>query len=137
MAVPVMGNSAPPIAGPFGVHHQVVKGPSLGTFPPSYFNPIPVAAELKTGTTGTAYSLAISSQGGTGPYTFAITGGALPTGTSLNPSSGIISGTTTSAASYTFTITVTDANGFTGSQAFTVVVAAPASGGGYSATFLA
>src|ERR1039458_1221903 len=55
--------------------------------------PVPVAQQLKGGTIGIAYSETISAQGGTSPYTFALTSGSLPTGTSLNTSTGVISGT--------------------------------------------
>jgi len=91
--------------------------------------PVPVASALKGGTTGTAYSETISAQGGTGPYTFAVVSGALPTGTSLNTSTGVISGTPSAAATYSFAISVTDANALTGSQSFTIEIDAPAGGG--------
>jgi hypothetical protein len=79
-----------------------------------------------------AYSETINAQGGTSPYTFAVTSGALPTGTTLNPSSGVISGTPTAASTFSFTITVTDSLGFTGSQAFQIIIAAPSGGGSYA-----
>jgi hypothetical protein len=89
---------------------------------------VPVAVNLAGGTTGVAYSETITVQGGTSPYTFAVTSGALPTSTTLNSSSGVISGTPTVAGTFTFTITVTDSLGFTGSQAFSVIISAPAGG---------
>ena len=101
-----------------------------GTGGGSDVSPIPVAPELKGGVTGVAYSETISAQGGTSRYTFAVTSGALPTSTSLNSATGVISGTPTVAASSSFTVTVTDANGFTGSQGFTITIAAPSSSGG-------
>jgi len=78
----------------------------------------------------------IAAKGGTSPYTFAVTSGALPTGTTLNPTSGVISGTPSAASTFSFTITVTDSLGFTGSQAFSIIVAAPSAGGGGSFTFI-
>ena len=68
---------------------------------------------------GTAFSQAIVASGGLGPYTYAVTAGALPAGVTLNASSGQLSGTPTSAGAYSFTITATDAADSTGSATFT------------------
>ena len=54
-------------------------------------------------------SVAIKATGGTPPYTFAVSEGALPAGVSLDTSTGIISGTPTAAqAAQSVTVTVTD-----------------------------
>lgn len=92
-------------------------------------SPVPVAQNLAGGVTGVAYSETISAQGGTSPYSFAVTAGALPAGLGLNSSTGVISGTPTTAGTSTFTVKVTDAAGATGSQAFQIVIAAPSGGG--------
>jgi len=42
-----------------------------------------------------SYSAPLTTQNGTGPYTWSIVSGALPSGLSINPSSGVISGSTT------------------------------------------
>ena len=97
--------------------------------------PVPVGQVLAGGVTGTAYSETITADGGTGPYTFAVIGGALPTSTSLNTSTGVISGTPTVAGTYNFTIQVTDANALTGSFAFRIIIASPAVSGGGSFTY--
>ena len=86
--------------------------------------PAPAGQNLGTGTVGVAYSATISATGGTRPYTFAVTSGALPGGLSLNGSTGVISGTPTTMGTFSFTITVTDANGLTGAQAFAIQVIA-------------
>jgi hypothetical protein len=59
--------------------------------------------------TGSAASFTpVSAAGGTSPYTYSISP-ALPTGLSMNTSSGLISGTpTTVTAAATYTVTVTD-----------------------------
>ena len=64
------------------------------------------------------------ASGGAAPYTFAVTAGALPTGLSLG-SGGALSGTTTASGTFNFTVTATDVNGQTASNAYTVVVAVP------------
>lgn len=51
--------------------------------------------------------------GGKSPYQFSITGGALPTGLTLNPTTGEVSGRPTTAGSYPFTLSVTDATPLT------------------------
>ena len=74
---------------------------------------------LPNGTQNTAYSQTVSASGGTGPYTFALNAGSLPTGLSLS-SGGVISGTPTGGGSSSFTVQATDSTGNTGSQAYTV-----------------
>ncbi len=76
---------------------------------------------LTAGTAGTAYSITFTASGGTGPYTYAVTSGALPAGLSL-ASDGTLSGTPASSGSANFTVTATDANGYTGSQAVTLTI---------------
>ncbi|ARV18611.1 hypothetical protein AEP_01667 [Curvibacter sp. AEP1-3] len=58
---------------------------------------------------------------------YALTSGTLPTGLTLNPTSGVISGTPSAeAASGSFTVTMTDKGGQTATQTFSLkVVAAP------------
>ncbi len=56
-----------------------------------------------------------------GPFTFAITTGALPGGLTLT-SGGALSGTPTAAGTFNFTVTATASNGYTGPQAYTFVV---------------
>jgi large repetitive protein len=60
---------------------------------------------------GVFYSQMISADGGTSPYTFAVTCGTLPDGLTLDPATGELSGVPTSTGTSRFTITVTDDNG--------------------------
>ncbi|MDW5442299.1 putative Ig domain-containing protein [Polaromonas sp. SM01] len=80
-------------------------------------------------TAGVAYSQAITATGGTATYSYAITGGSLPTGLSL-ASNGTLSGTPTAAGPFNFTVTATDSSTgsgpYTGSRAYSVTVAAGA-----------
>jgi hypothetical protein len=75
-----------------------------------------------TGTANAAFSLPLSASGGQSPLTFALTSGTLPTGLSLNPSTGRISGTPTATGSSSITVTVTDANSQTATTSFTIQI---------------
>ncbi|WDK49659.1 putative Ig domain-containing protein [Xanthomonas campestris pv. campestris] len=75
-------------------------------------------------TRGTAYSQTLSASGGTAPYTYAVSAGNVPAGLTL-ASNGTLSGTATVEGSFNFTVTATDANTFTASQAYAVTVAGP------------
>lgn len=80
-------------------------------------------ATLPGGSVGTPYSQIVSGSGGTSPYTFAVSSGALPTNLVLNGATGAITGTPTTAGTFTFTITATDAVGCSGSRLYTVTIA--------------
>ncbi|WP_343299542.1 IPTL-CTERM sorting domain-containing protein [Delftia sp. Cs1-4] len=82
-------------------------------------------ASLNAGLQGTTYSATVSASGGTAPYSYTISSGSLPAGMSLNTSTGTISGTPSSSGTSSFTVTATDANGATGSRAYSVAVTAP------------
>lgn len=78
---------------------------------------------LPNGTVGTPYNQVISAAGGTLPYSFSVSSGALPTGLVLDSGTGVISGTPTTAATFNFTITAADANGCLGSRPYTMTIA--------------
>ncbi len=84
-------------------------------------------ASLPAATAGTNYSQALGANGGTAPYTFAVTAGVLPVGLGLS-SAGVLSGTPTASGSFSFTVTATDSrnvNPATGNRAYTLAVAVP------------
>jgi hypothetical protein len=64
---------------------------------------------LAGGQTGASYSATLAASGGKTPYSWSVSSGSLPTGLSLN-SSGQISGTPTSAGTFSFTVKVTDSS---------------------------
>ena len=82
-------------------------------------------ATLPNGTVGIAYNQIVSASGGTAPYTFSVSSGALPAGLVLNATTGAISGTPTTAATFNFTITAADSGGCIGSRPYTIAIAAP------------
>ncbi len=82
-------------------------------------------ATIPGATVGVAYNQTFSATGGTTPYTFAISTGALPAGLTLNTTTGALTGTPTAAGTFNFTVLATDATGFPGSRAYTLTVAPP------------
>ena len=98
---------------------------------------LPTASALKGGTNGAAYSETISASGGQSPYSFAVTSGTIPTGTTLNTATGVISGTPTATGTFTFNITATDNSGMQGTSTFTIVISPTSSSGGGSYVFVA
>ena len=59
---------------------------------------------------GQAYSAQFLASGGVAPYVFSLTQGSLPLGLSIDPTTGVVSGVPTTAGTYSFTVTVTDAS---------------------------
>lgn len=79
---------------------------------------------LTQGVTASTYNYQLISSGS--PTSYNLTGGSLPTGLSFNTNTGIISGTPTTAGTYTMTFTATNANG-TGSPTTLKIVVVQAS----------
>ncbi len=86
--------------------------------PPLSISPTTLAA----GTAGMSYSVAITATGGTGAVTFDVTAGSLPAGITL-AADGLLSGTPSQAGAFPFTVTATDADNDTGTQAYSLVIA--------------
>jgi hypothetical protein len=94
----------------------------------SIYAPLTISTvSLPTGTTDIAYSQTLVAAGGLQPYAWSITTGILPPGLSLNNSTGIISGTPTSAGISTFTVQVRDASNVTSSKALAITTCNSAS----------
>jgi Putative Ig domain len=73
---------------------------------------------LPSGTQGTAYTTSLAATGGSGAYTWSLKSGGLPSGLSLNASTGVISGKPTTANVVSgLVFQATDANTATGVSA--------------------
>ena len=91
--------------------------------------PLTLACAASSGQVGVAYSSAVVASGGTSPYTFMISSGSLPPGLTLNPSTGAITGSPTTAGTYSYTAKVTDSLGATAfSSGCTITIANPCTG---------
>ena len=98
------------------VYQLTVNAPGIALAP----------STLPQGKVGTAYvTTTVSASGGSAPYSYAVTSGAMPAGLTLSPA-GAISGTPTAAGSFNVTITATDKFSFQGAQAYTIVIGQPA-----------
>lgn len=82
----------------------------------------PATGALAGGAIGVAYIQTITASGGTAPYGYEITSGALGAGLSFNTSTGTISGTPMANGIANLTITATDAYGATGSSAYSLTI---------------
>jgi hypothetical protein len=83
---------------------------------------------VTTAVVGVAYAgFTVVATGGVAPYTYSVLSGALPTGLTLNSSSGAVSGTPTTVGAYAgIVIRATDAVSATANLApFTITVAVP------------
>ena len=87
-------------------------------------NPAPAitTTSLPQSSVNEAYSQTILTTGGTQPFAWSITAGALPPGLSLDPSAGTISGTPTASGTYHFTVRLTDAYSVSVSKALDIPV---------------
>lgn len=98
--------------------------PMLGSAYASLSGALTLDDVLPDGTVGSVYNSSVTASGGTAPYTYTVSSGALPSGLSLNASSGQITGTPTVAGTYSFTINATDTASNTGVRGYSVVISA-------------
>ena len=102
------------------------------TAPPNPGAPttLSLTCSFPSGTVGQPYVSSLVATGGVPPYIYSISAGSLPSGLSLNPSTGAITGTPTSGGAFSDTSRASDSTGnvATGSCGITVA-SAPAPGG--------
>lgn len=121
-------SGTPTMAGTFGFIVQVVDSetPSMmATKSVSIMiNPqlAVTTTTLPDGTVGTAYSTTLASNGGTPPVTWAVTTGTLPASLSLNSTTGVISGTPTTAGTSAFSVTAMDHLNQTATQSLSITI---------------
>lgn len=92
-----------------------IPGPATGVLhndcgtPPA--GPLTITTSaLNAGSVTAPYSQMLNAQGGKGPYTWRVSAGRLPLGLTLNPTTGLISGTPTAQGSVIVTFQATDAS---------------------------
>ncbi len=88
---------------PYGMSISAIEI-SGGSNNPLQFSP---PAQLPSGLIGTHYQYQFAATGGVPPYTFTLTQGSLPAGTSLS-AAGLLSGTPTQAGRFGFTVQACD-----------------------------
>ena len=87
--------------------------------------PAITTTSLSGGTVGVAYSQTLVASGGTPPYQWSLDAGSLPSGLSLNASTGAITGTPTGAGTSNFTAKVTDSASQNDTRDLSIAVAPP------------
>jgi Glycosyl hydrolase family 12/Cellulose binding domain/Putative Ig domain len=84
----------------------------------------------QAGTFGTAASVQIRASDSASGQTVSYSAADLPTALSVNSSTGLISGTATTAGTYNVTVTARDSTGTSGSATFTWTISSRGGGGG-------
>ena len=126
-------SGTPSVAGTFPVTLQVTDSAQVAATK-SYSIAVAAAAaplsiftnqvSVPSGQAGVAYTETFAATGGTTPYSWYITAGALPPGLNLNQSTGSVTGTPTAAGTFTFTVEVADIADRSVFQPFTITVIA-------------
>jgi hypothetical protein len=123
-----------------GVGHQlIIEGTGMEADALHFFgldsqaqgNTVTVANPGSLATTaGTAASVQIHATDSAAGQTLTYSAAGLPAGLTINPATGLISGTPTTAGTSSVTVTAKDTTGATGSAAFTWTVSSGSTGGG-------
>jgi hypothetical protein len=84
--------------------------------------------ELPGAISGISYFQQLSQEGGTAPFSWSISSGALPQGMQLNATSGVISGSSSKIGTFPITVSVKDASSIQANQALVFTVSADTKG---------
>ncbi|MDQ3010663.1 MAG: Ig domain-containing protein, partial [Acidobacteriota bacterium] len=79
-------------------------------------------ATLNPGVLGTNYNQPLTQTGGSGSIAWTISAGAMPSGITLNSTSGLLSGMPASAGTFNFTVRAAETNNCFGEKAYTLVI---------------
>jgi FG-GAP repeat protein/putative Ig domain-containing protein len=85
----------------------------------------PVNPNLSPGQVGAPYAQTFTASGGLAPYSFSVSAGALPTGLTLDPATGVLSGTPAASGTFNFAIQATDSGGCSGMTAYVLTISCP------------
>src|SRR5262249_44507718 len=85
---------------------------------------ITTGSPLPNASAGVSYSVTFAASGATAPLTWTLDSGTLPTGLTLNASTGLLSGAAQGAGTFTFVIRVTDNLKATVTKSFSLTVGA-------------
>ena len=94
---------------------------SLAIAPPAGTLTI-TTTSLPNGTVGVPYSRPVQATGGSGTLTWTISAGALPAGLTLDPATGLISGTPTAPGTSSFTVRAADTGGQSDEQPLSITI---------------
>jgi hypothetical protein len=99
-----------PGASPFTVSASDASGQSVSSSCSITVAPAPpaVSCPVPSGQATVAYASSFAVTGGVAPYTYSLASGSLPTGLTLNPSTGVVSGTPTAGSTFNFVAQVMD-----------------------------
>jgi len=115
------GNYTLPVSVLDGRNQTVTKNVTV-----SISQPDPLAwltpEKLQGGRVALDYALTVAATGGKAPYTYVLKTGPLPTGLTLNSTTGLISGKPTTAATSNFTLTARDSANGTVDRTFNLVI---------------
>ena len=103
--------------------YHIFIGTTAGVYEATFsFDFAITTAYLPTGIVNEAYSRTIEAVGGTLPYKWQIVSGSLPSGLTLNTTTGEIAGVPTAGGNFSFTVKVTDKDGRTFRKNLTLTI---------------
>ena len=88
-------------------------------------NVTPTNPNLPSGEIGASYNRVFTANGSLAPYSFSIRAGALPAGLTLDPATGVLSGTPAASGTFNFAIQATDSGGCSGTTAYVLTINCP------------